>query len=206
MSLNTPHDDGAGGHGPDEPGKDPRTSRRAVFLDRDGVINEETGRHIVRAEELRFIPGSLEAIGSLCRAGWKVVVYTNQSGVGRGLMTTDDLESIHSVIRCEVASHGGELMAIYSCIHHPDEGCACRKPLPGMILQAAADHDLDLSASYAVGDSPRDIAAAQAAGCIPVLVLSGSTSDYAPDLFPAAQPRHIFPDLAAFADWLLNNR
>jgi D-glycero-D-manno-heptose 1,7-bisphosphate phosphatase len=180
-------------------------SRAAVFLDRDGVINVETGRHILRAEELHLIPGSVEAIAALCGAGWPVVVYTNQSGVGRGLMTEDDLESIHTVIDAEIAKHGGELTAIYCCTHHPDEGCACRKPLPGMLLQAAAEHDLDLAASYAVGDSPRDIAAAHAAGCVPVLVLSGSTPAYVPDMFPSVHPRHVFPNLAAFTDWLLDN-
>jgi histidinol-phosphate phosphatase family protein len=178
-------------------------SHRAIFLDRDGVINVETGRHIVRAEDLRLIPGSIEAIASLCQAGWKVVVYTNQSGVGRGLMTVDDLESIHSLIHCEAAKHGGALTAIYACIHHPDEACTCRKPLPGMLLQAAAEHDLDLAASYAVGDSPRDIAAAHAAGCIPVLVLSGSTTEFNSEHFPAALPRRVYANLAAFTQWLL---
>jgi len=178
-------------------------SRPAIFLDRDGVINVETGKHIVRAEDLALIPGSVKAIASLSGAGWPVVVYTNQSGVGRGLMTEDDLESIHAVIDREIANHGGELTAVYSCTHHPDEGCSCRKPQPGMLLQAALDHDLDLAASYAVGDSPRDIAAAHAAGCVPVLVLSGSTRAYVPDMFPSALPHQVFADLATFAQWLL---
>ena len=179
-------------------------SRRAVFLDRDGVINVECGEHIRHPEDLQLLPGSAAAIAALSKAGWPIVVYTNQSGVGRGYMSMADLDAIHDTLRCQVEIYGGELTAIYACTHHPNEGCDCRKPKPGMLLQAASEHDLDMAASFAVGDSPRDIAAANAAGCSPVLVLSGSTTEYTRDQFPTAQPKHVFPDLSAFAKWLLD--
>ena len=176
---------------------------RVVFLDRDGVINREGGDYVDRPEDLDILPGALEAIAGLNRAGWAVIIYTNQSGVGRGMMTVGTLQSIHEHLRCLAAEHGGEITAIYACIHAPDAGCDCRKPRPGMLLQAAREHGLDLASAYAVGDSPRDIAAGQAAGCRTVLVLTGHTKDYpAPD-FPDPQPQHIFDSLAAFASWLL---
>jgi histidinol-phosphate phosphatase family protein len=178
-------------------------SRRAVFLDRDGVINVEGGDYIDRPEDLHVLPGALEAIAALSRRGWPVVVFTNQSGVGRGFMTAGALESIHAYLRCEVARAGGELTAVYACTHMPDAGCDCRKPRPGMLIEAAREHDLDLPRSFAVGDSPRDIAAAKSAGATAVLVLSGHTSRYDPADFPAPQPDYVFPDLAAFAAWLL---
>ena len=176
---------------------------RAVFLDRDGVINTEGGQYITRPEDLVILPGALDAIAALTRAGWPIVVFTNQSGVGRGYMPADALDAIHSSLRREVALSGGELTAIYACPHHPEAGCDCRKPKPGMLTQAARDHDLDLSASFAVGDSPRDIAAGGAAGCQTVLVLSGHTKEYIPEQFPAPHPDHVFPNLLAFTHWLL---
>lgn len=173
-----------------------------VFLDRDGVINVEGG-YLVRPEDLHSLPGSLEAIAALCEAGWRIVVYTNQSGVGRGYMTAEALDAIHDRLRCEVGKCGGYLTGIYACIHAPDAGCDCRKPKPGLLLQAARDHDLDLSASFAVGDSPRDIGAGHSAGCRTVLVLTGHTNIYNAADFPAPQPDHVFPTLHAFVTWLL---
>jgi D-glycero-D-manno-heptose 1,7-bisphosphate phosphatase len=177
--------------------------RRAVFLDRDGVINVEGGDYVCRSEDLCLLPGALESIAALTQAGWTVVVFTNQSGVGRGYMSADALDAIHGYLRCAAAKSGGELTAIYACPHHPDDGCECRKPKPGMLLQAAREHNIDLAHSYAVGDSPRDIGAGKAAGCQTVLVLSGHTQEFCPDEFPLAHPDHIFADLSAFTGWLL---
>ena len=176
---------------------------RVVFLDRDGVIYAEGGEYVDRPEDLRFLPGSLEAIAALCEARWTIVVFTNQSGVGRGLMTQDTLDAIHNHLRCEAARRGGFITAIYACPHRPEVGCECRKPKPGMLLQAARDHDIDLAGAYAVGDSPRDIAAARAAKCTTVLVLSGHTRAYLEAEFPGPRPDYVFPDLSAFASWLL---
>ena len=178
-------------------------SRRAVFLDRDGVINVEGGEFVSRPEDLCILPGALEAIAALTRAHWPVVVFTNQSGVGRGRMSMDDLRSVHDSLETLVQRAGGRLSGIYACPHQPDAGCDCRKPKPGMLRQAACEHDIELQASFAVGDSPRDIAAGQAAGCTTVLVLSGHTKEISRDNFPTPHPDHIFPDVLAFTSWLL---
>ncbi len=173
-----------------------------VFLDRDGVINVEGG-YLDNADDWRPLPGALEAIAALHNAGWKIIVYTNQSGVGRGYMTEDALDVLHQHLLCEVAKTGGHITAIYACVHAPDAGCDCRKPKPGMLLQAARDHGIDLNASFAVGDSPRDIAAGHAAGCRTVLVLTGHARSYSAIDFPDPQPGHVFPTLTVFTDWLL---
>ena len=178
----------------DEPG-------RAVFLDRDGVLNVEGG-YVVRPEDLLLLPGSAGAVARLNEAGWSVFIYTNQAGVGRGLLTLETLDAIHARLREEIAKEGGALTAIYACPHHPDDACACRKPNPGLLLEAAREHYLDLARCYAIGDSPRDIAAAAQAGCATILVLTGHTRAYTPESFPAPQPDHVFPDLSAAVEWL----
>jgi len=164
----------------------------------------EGGKHVLRPEDLHILPGVLNAIADLTQAGWPVFVFTNQSGVGRGYMTEAALDAIHDYLHCEVVKAGGELTAIYACPHHPTAGCDCRKPQPGMLLQASREHNIDLGASVVVGDSPRDIAAGKAAGARAVLVLSGRTRDYSPERFPFPQPDEVFPDLMTFARWLLN--
>lgn len=176
---------------------------RALFLDRDGVLTAETGEYITRPSALQILPGVAEAAARLTAAGWLLIVVTNQAGVGRGILTKPDLEAIHARLIAEIQSAGGVLTAIYACTHHPDADCDCRKPLPGLLLQAAAEHDLDLSASYMIGDSPRDIAAGHAAGCHTLLVLTGHTASYDPVAFPLPHPEAVFPDLSAATDWLL---
>jgi histidinol-phosphate phosphatase family protein len=176
-------------------------SNRAVFLDRDGVLNVEGGS-VVRPEDLQLLPGAVDAVARLTRAGWPVFVYTNQAAVGRGHLTLETLHAIHDRLQEEIEAAGGKLTAIYACPHHPDDGCACRKPRPGMLLQAAAEHGLDLTGCYAVGDTPRDIHAAHQVGCHTILVLSGHTTVYDADTFPSPQPEQVFPDLAAATDWL----
>ncbi len=177
-------------------------SAGAVFLDRDGVLSVEDGAFVTRPEDLRLLPGAPEAVAKLNAAGWKVVLFTNQSAVGRGLLTAETLDAIHDRLRHELAAVGGALTAIYACIHHPSAGCDCRKPLPGMLLRAAREHNIDLTKSFAIGDSPRDIAAAHAAGCNALLVLTGHTRIYDPTSFPDPQPVNVFPDLSAAAEWL----
>lgn len=176
--------------------------RRAVFLDRDGVLSVEGGEYVTCPEKLRLLPGVGQAVARLNGAGYPVFVYTNQAGVGRGYMTLEALDAVHVRMRQEIEAAGGKIEAVYACPHAPDSGCACRKPLPGMLLQAAQEHAIDLSQSYAVGDSPRDIAAGKAAGCHTVLVLSGHTTTYSRDTFPAPQPDLIFADLVQATDWL----
>lgn len=176
----------------------------AIFLDRDGVLNFESGDYITRNEDLHMLSGALEAVVKLTRAGWRVFVYTNQSGVGRGYMSLEELNGIHAYLQAKVEEAGGKITKIYACPHHPEAGCDCRKPEPGLLQQAAREYNIDLCASYAVGDSPRDIAAAYAAGCMPVLVLSGHTRQVDPADFPCSVPDLVFSDLRAFVEWLLS--
>ncbi len=170
-------------------------NRRAYFLDRDGVLNEDRG-YIARLEDFVMLHGAADAVAALNRDGWPVIVFTNQSGVARGMLTAERLEEIHAKLRAEIAAAGGELTAIYACPHGPDSDCDCRKPKAGMLLRAAAEHGIDLFASVAVGDSPRDIAAGHAAGCATVLVLSGQTRAYDPAAFPEPKPNRVCADLA----------
>jgi D-glycero-D-manno-heptose 1,7-bisphosphate phosphatase len=156
-----------------------KLGRRAVFLDRDGTINVEK-EYLFRVEEFEFIPGAPEAIRLLKDAGFLVVVVTNQSGIGRGIYAEADLERLHAFMEQELARIGTGVDAYYFCPHHPRHGqgdyrmeCACRKPLPGMLLAAARDLAIDLPASFMVGDKLADVEAGLAAGCRSVLVRTG---------------------------------
>jgi histidinol-phosphate phosphatase family protein len=141
--------------------------RPAVILDRDGVLNERPPRaeYVRRPEDVRWLPGSLEALRLFAEAGWRVVVVSNQAGVGRGVMTTEDLEAVEARIRADAADAGGKIDEIYVCPHDWDEGCECRKPKPGMLFAAQRDFDMDLTRVTFLGDDERDGQAAAAAGC-----------------------------------------
>ncbi len=182
---------------------------QTVFLDRDGVINRDSADYVKSWGEFEFLPGSLEALARLAKAGLRVIVITNQSAVNRGMVTLKGLEDIHRRMRRAVAAAGGRLDDIFFCPHRPDENCACRKPAPGMIRAAARKYGLDLSRSAMVGDSARDVACGVNAGCgRTVLVTSG--------LDPGAErgrldeqglsADHVASDLAAAVDWLLAAR
>jgi len=145
----------------------------AVFLDRDGVINEEGPGYVTRWSEFFFLPGALEGIRLLHRRGFRIFVVTNQSCVGRGLIRASDLETIHSLMRDRIQNAGGWIEQVYMCPCLPDSGCLCRKPLPGMILQAARDYGLNLKHAVLVGDALTDIQAGKAAGCRTFLVRTG---------------------------------
>lgn len=164
--------------GSEEAGK----PRRALFLDRDGVINEEVN-YLWRPEEVRFVAG----IFSLCRTaqalGYKLIVVTNQSGIGRGLYTEDDFHALMRWMLAEFASEGVQIDGVYFCPFHPTQGVGPyrrehedRKPMPGMLLRAAREHGLDLGASFLIGDRCGDIAAAHAAGLRRAFLLSGTES------------------------------
>lgn len=148
-------------------------SQAAVFLDRDGVINENRDDYVKNWEEIRFLPGALDAMAILASTPFRIVLVTNQSIIGRGMLTQAQVEKINRRLAIEVEAHGGRLDGIYFCPHHPNEGCLCRKPRPGLIMQAACDLDIDLTRSFLVGDAVSDIDAALAAGCYPILVLTG---------------------------------
>jgi D-glycero-D-manno-heptose 1,7-bisphosphate phosphatase len=175
--------------------------RRAVLLDRDGVLNYNRRDHVKSPDELVLIPGAAEAVGALKRAGWVVVIVSNQSGVGRGLYPQEALEAITAKLRGELEAAGGQVDGIYYCLHAPDAGCDCRKPAPGLAWQAARDHGLDLQRSYFVGDKAADIGCGQAAGMRTVLVETGLPEER-PD--PAvARPDHVANDVSGAVAWIL---
>lgn len=144
-----------------------------IILDRDGVINYDSDDYVKSVDEWQALPGSLEAIAEINKLEIPVVIATNQSGVARGLFTIDDLRAMHTKLQVELARHQGYLNHIYYCAHHPDDNCACRKPKPGMYLQAMKDFNADPKHTLVIGDSLRDLEAADAAGCQSVLVKTG---------------------------------
>ncbi len=146
---------------------------RAVFLDRDGVINKNRQDYVKSWNEVEFLPGVFSALKELADSDFSIFVVTNQSAVGRGLLEISTLEAMHQQMKTVVASQGGRIDGFYYCPHRPEENCTCRKPAPGLILAAAADHDLQLEKSYFIGDARSDMEAAVKAGCQPVFVLSG---------------------------------
>ncbi len=145
----------------------------AIFIDRDGVICHNRADYVKRWDEFVFLPGALEALARLAKSHFAVVIVTNQSAINRGKVTLEAVEDIHRRMLQAIEAAGGRVDAIYLCPHRPDEGCACRKPLPGLLHRAAADLGLDLTQSYLIGDALEDIQAALAAGCLPYLVLTG---------------------------------
>jgi histidinol-phosphate phosphatase family protein len=144
-----------------------------IFLDRDGVINENRPDYVKSWSEFRFLPGSLEAIAQLTRAGHRIVVCTNQAGVARGSLSAKTVDEIHRRMLTQVVDAGGRIEKIYYCPHSKDEHCVCRKPRPGMLLRARQELNLDLTNAVFVGDSITDIRAGLAAGVQAILVLTG---------------------------------
>ena len=174
---------------------------KLLILDRDGVINEDSDAYIKSVAEWIPIPGSIEAIARLSLAGWTVAVATNQSGLARGYYDEATLAAMHARLRQLVAEQGGEVGLIVHCPHGPDEGCACRKPLPGLLQQIARHYDVALDGLWFVGDSASDIAAAQAVACQPVLVRSGKGERTLAKGLPDGVK--VFDNLAAVAAHLL---
>jgi D-glycero-D-manno-heptose 1,7-bisphosphate phosphatase len=146
---------------------------RAIFLDRDGVICENRSDYVKSWHEFQFLPGAKRSLAALSRLGLPIIVVTNQSMIGRGLISADTVEEIHERMAAEVAAYGGRIDRIIYCPHHPEERCGCRKPKPGMLVRAAEEIGIDLTRSYFVGDAVSDLLAAQQVGCQPFLVLTG---------------------------------
>ncbi|HEY3517372.1 MAG TPA: D-glycero-beta-D-manno-heptose 1,7-bisphosphate 7-phosphatase [Gammaproteobacteria bacterium] len=174
---------------------------RLVMIDRDGVINEDSGEFIKSVAEWRPIAGSLEAIASLHRAGWRVAVVTNQSGVGRGLYDEATLAQIHEHMRSRVRAAGGELAGVYYCPHLPDAGCECRKPKPGLFRALERELGVSVIGAPYIGDRISDVEAAEAVGARPMLVRTGTGAATVAALGARRVP--VFDDLAAAARSLL---
>lgn len=147
--------------------------QRDIFIDRDGVINENRDDHVTSWEQFHFVPGALEALRLLTEWGYRIFVVTNQAAIGRGLMSQATLEAIHERMSAIAAQHGAQITAIRYCPHRPELQCACRKPQPGMLLSLAATMGIELNATYLIGDALSDIMAGKAAGCRTILVRTG---------------------------------
>jgi D-glycero-D-manno-heptose 1,7-bisphosphate phosphatase len=172
---------------------------RAAFLDRDGVINRKApeGGYITRWEEVEILPGTSEAIAQLNRAAFRVIVVTNQRAVAKGLMTIAGLELIHRRMCEELALAGARIDAVFYCPHELKPPCRCRKPEPGMLLDAARRHDIDLPSSWMIGDSAKDVEAGRRAGCRTVrLTTSEARTDDGADI--------VAPTLLASVPKILN--
>ena len=177
---------------------------KLVILDRDGVINYDSDQYIKSPGEWKPMPGSLEAIAKLTQAGYKVVIASNQSGIGRGLFDMDTLNAIHDKMHRAVQSLGGRIDAVFYCPHTSESKCGCRKPKPGMFLRIGACFNTDLSEAFVIGDSLRDLQPAASVGARPVLVLTGKggITQAEGDL---PEGTLVFADLAAAVDYILKS-
>jgi len=149
--------------------------KKVVFLDRDGVINRDSPDYIKTWDEFQFLPGSLEALRLLSQAGFRLIIITNQSIIGRGMVPLRVLEETHRKLKAAVAAEGGDILDIFFCPHRPDEDCDCRKPAPGLIQQACRRYGIDPADSVMIGDSAKDMLCGRNAGCgTTILVRTGN--------------------------------
>ncbi|WP_164823742.1 MULTISPECIES: D-glycero-beta-D-manno-heptose 1,7-bisphosphate 7-phosphatase [unclassified Pseudomonas] len=176
---------------------------KLLILDRDGVINHDSDAYIKSVAEWIPLPGSIEAIAQLSKAGWTVAIATNQSGIARGYYDLATLDAMHARLRELVAQQGGEVGLIVYCPHGPDEGCDCRKPKPGMLRTIAEHYRTGLNGLWFVGDSLSDLEAAKAVDCQPILVKTGKGEKTLGKTLPVGTL--IFDDLAAIAAELIHN-
>lgn len=178
---------------------------KLLILDRDGTLNMPRDDFITTPDEWVPLPGALEAVARLNQAGWKVVLASNQPGIGRGLMDVSVLNAIHAKMNKALAAVGARVEAVFFCPHVPDDHCSCRKPEPGLLQQIGARFATSLKGMPMAGDSIWDVQAASAAGCAPHLVLTGNSAHLRdaplpPDLPPGTR---VHLNLAAFAEALL---
>ncbi len=187
---------------------EPGSPEKFIFLDRDGVINRDSDAYVKSWAEFEFLPGSLAALQKLTLAGYRIIIITNQSIIGRKWVSLEILADIFTRMQAEIEQNGGRIHDIFFCPHTPEDGCSCRKPATGLIEKAARAHGIDISATTMVGDSAKDILCARNAGCKQaVLVKTGN--------YPAAQeslqkenrsPDAVADDLLAAVDWVLGSR
>jgi len=175
----------------------------AIFLDRDGTLIEER-HYLSEPSQVALLPGSAEALAALTREGYALVIVTNQSGIGRGLFTEDQLRDVHRHLTDTLAARDVRLDGIYHCPHAPADPCPCRKPEPGLVHQACLDLDLDLSESFVIGDKPADVALAVRVGCRPILVRTGYGEASMTDPEIVASRAYIALDLAEAARYVLS--
>lgn len=178
-----------------------------VFLDRDGVINQDSEAYVKDPSEFEFIPRSLEAIALLTQNGFRVIVITNQSMIGRNLAPKERLDAIFEKMKAGVEAAGGRITDIFYCPHVDEDRCSCRKPKPGLIFQAQKKYQIDLSRSFMVGDSSKDILCARNAGCAKaILVKTGNGAMAWAELSRIPKPPdHVAQDLYDAACWIIQS-
>ena len=186
------------------------TTFKLVILDRDGTVNADRDDYVKSPDEWVPLPGALEAISRLNHAGWHTVLATNQSGLGRGLFDMASLNEIQLKMNHALAAQGGRIDAVFFCPHTPDDGCDCRKPLPGLMQQIGDRFGVSLESTPMVGDTLRDMQAGMAAGCPTHLVLTGKSAGLEgqalADLLDAVPGTRVHADLSAFADWWIRQQ
>lgn len=184
---------------------------KLLILDRDGTLNRKRDDYVASPDEWEALPGALEAVAKLNHGGWRVVLATNQSGIGRGLFDMVSLNAIHAKMHRQLAAVGGRVEAIFFCPHAPEDGCHCRKPAPGLFEQVADRFGVPPHEIPVAGNAVRHVQAGAAAGCPTHLLLTGKSGHLRRDAGITEASRVpglpkdtlIHDDLAAFADWLL---
>ena len=185
-----------------------RKPKKVVFLDRDGVINADSPEYIKSWEEFSFLPGSVQALVDLTRAGYHLIVITNQSIIDRGMVPLPVLEEMHRRMCRAVEQAGGMIYDILFCPHRPEDRCRCRKPEPGMILEAGRRHGIDLSSTVMIGDNAKDVLCGRNAGCgATILVRTGNGETARQELASAGMRADaVAADLEAAAGLILSGR
>lgn len=178
---------------------------KLVVIDRDGILSQDPEAYVRGSEDWQPIPGALEAVARLNQAGWRVVIATNQVGIGRGLFDVASFNAFNARMLKSLAEVGARVDAIFFCPHAPEDECGCRKPAPGLFIEIGQRFGVPLGQVLAAGDSVRDALAADAAGCQPHLILSGQSAAYREGGLPEGLPpgTRVHRDLQAFADWAL---
>jgi histidinol-phosphate phosphatase family protein len=177
--------------------------RKAIFLDRDGVICYNRENYVKSWDDFAFLPGALDALRKLAQLDYETFIVSNQSAIGRGLMTEETASEINQRMLEEIKKYGGRIDGVFTCPHRPEENCNCRKPLPGLILLAAQQSGLDLGHSHLIGDALTDIQAALAAGCQPIMVLTGRGAVQHKFLNNGYAHVPVKIDLAEAVDWII---
>lgn len=182
------------------------SKRRAIFLDRDGVINVNRPDNVKQWDEFCFENGSLDALARLGASEYCLIVVSNQSGIGRGHMSAETVDMIHARMVQAIVQAGGRIDRIYYCPHAPAENCSCRKPSPEMLERGRTDLDLDLARSFFIGDWIDDVRAARNAGAVPLLVRTGRGAHALEEIHKTEMPLpQVFENLAAAVTWILEN-
>ena len=184
---------------------EPFSPEKFIFLDRDGVINRDSSNYIKSLEEFEFLPGSLDALKRLTEEDYRIIIITNQSIIGRKWISLEALEEIFVHMKTEIRNSGGRIHDIFFCPHTPEEGCLCRKPLPGLITRAVKTHLIDISTTTMVGDSAKDIICAKNAGCKHSVLVKTGNYKAALEILHSENlsPDAVVENLGEAVDWIL---